>query len=142
MNKKRDILSEIDRRSGMTVPEGYFDDFAARMATLLPDKQPEALAPPTPKRKLMMRWRPYIYMAAMFAGIWCMMKMFSLMGDKSTDLSIDNYPGVITALSNDNFVKDYVYPDFNEYDIIEDLSSQGISPDDFFVFDDEDPKLQ
>lgn len=74
-------------------------------------------------------------MAAMFAGIWCMMKMFQMMGSGSADLSIDNYPGVITALNNDNFVKDYVFPSVNEYDLLEDIYETGFDADEFFGAD-------
>ena len=135
MDKKLDILKEADRRSGMTVPENYFGDFARMMAEKLPEKPSVQQA--STRRTFWQRSRPYVYMAAMFAGIWCMMKMFSLMGNGSTDLSIDNYPGVITALNNDNFVKDYIYPAIDEYDMIEDMMNEGISPDEFFGFDDE-----
>ena len=32
----KDILTKAARNDGMTVPDGYFDDFAARMAASLP----------------------------------------------------------------------------------------------------------
>lgn len=130
MNEKSDILSQIDRRTGMTVPDGYFADFATRMAASLPDR-PAASAEAV-RRTFWQKSRPYVYMAAMFAGIWCMLKMFQLMGGGSTDLSIDNYPGVITALSNDNFVKEYVYPTIDQYDMLEDIYLDGTSADDLF----------
>ena len=40
MEKEKDILAGIGRRSGMTVPEGYFENFAERMKAMLPE-QPE-----------------------------------------------------------------------------------------------------
>ena len=67
------ILNDIDHRDGMTVPEGYFADFASKMAQALPEKN---LAPENRKRSTWMKIRPYAYMAAMFAGIWLMMQMF------------------------------------------------------------------
>lgn len=39
------------------------------------------------------RVKPYLYMAAMFAGIWCMMKMFHMI--TTTDLSLDNPPQAV-----------------------------------------------
>ena len=32
----KDILEKVNRNDGMTVPDGYFDDFASRMAASLP----------------------------------------------------------------------------------------------------------
>lgn len=133
MEKNNDILHKIDRRSGMTVPEGYFAGFASRMAASLPDKPADQT--PVMQRTFWQKIRPYAYMAAMFAGIWCMMKMFQMMGSGSADLSIDNYPGVITALNNDNFVKDYVFPSVNEYDLLEDIYETGFDADEFFGAD-------
>lgn len=138
MEKKSDILSRIDRRTGMTVPDGYFADFAKRMADSLPDTSLSATVI-EPKRSFWNRVRPYAYMAAMFAGIWCMLKMFTMMGGGSADLSIDNYPGVVTALSDDHFVKEYVWPSVDDYDILEDIYSQDdITPEEFFDFDEEE----
>lgn len=132
MTHKRDILKEVNGRMGMTVPDGYFASFADKMVSSLPEKPVAASVPDEPKRSFWKRSRPYFYMAAMFAGIWCMMKMFSMMGPSSANLSIDNYPEVISALHNDNFVNDYIYSAVDEYDVIEDLSIEGISPEEFF----------
>lgn len=135
MNKQSDILKQVDRRSGMTVPEGYFAEFSARMAASLPNESPsfkEALEE-TADRHEMTRWRrirPYVYMAAMFAGIWCMMKMFSMLGSQNADLSIDNYPGLATALNNETFVNDYVYPNISDDEIIDQMLDSGFDFED------------
>lgn len=129
----------------MTVPEGYFDNFVAKMSESLPDEAPMAL--PEPKRTFWNKVRPYAYMAAMFAGIWCMMKMFGMLSGPGPDLTdINNYPGVKTALNDVTFVNDYIYPAVDSYELIEDiytLSSDSIDdlsldsiPADLFMFDD------
>lgn len=42
MNRERnDILDRLPRTDGMTVPEGYFDTFAASMMDRLPAKHAE-----------------------------------------------------------------------------------------------------
>ncbi len=128
--KSENILDKIDRRTGMTVPDGYFDNFIAKMSESLPEqKRPEtaAVRPMTTWQRL----RPYVYMAAMFAGVWCMMKMFSMMGDNSTDLSIENNHVITAALNNDDFVYDYVYQDVDDYELLEDMYQHGIPADDF-----------
>lgn len=135
MDKKNDILTRIDRRSGMTVPEGYFADFSARMAQKLPERPTETLRP-EPKRSFWQQVRPYAYMAAMFAGIWCMLKVFTGFGASDIDLSLKNYPSVTTALNDEHFVRDYIVPSFDSYDIMEQLSVQeDISPEEFFDID-------
>ena len=137
MNKKSDILTQAGRRSGMTVPDGYFAEFAAKMASSLPATAPAVDADETsaPSMTTWRRLRPYVYMAAMFAGIWCMMKMFNMLGNRGADLSIDNYPGVVTALNNDSFVDQYVIPDINEYDIIDQMIDSGIDFDDLMEWE-------
>lgn len=139
MEKKHDILKEAGRRHGMTVPDGYFAEFASKMASSLPAKEyPVEVAA---ERSFWQKIRPYAYMAAMFAGIWCMLRMFNMMGGGTTDITfdgiLDRHPGVVTALADDNFVRDYVYPDYDDYDIIEDLYEDGITPDEFFATEEE-----
>lgn len=126
MDNNKDILSKINRRGGMTVPEGYFDDFAARMSEQLPVKQP---APATADKSLWFKIRPYVYLAAMFAGIWCMLNLFKVIGSQSTDLSVDNNPVIARALSNDNFVDENYLYDLDEYELLEDMYDMGLTPE-------------
>ena len=77
MKTENDILSKLGNDSGMKVPEGYFADFASRMAKELPTQDFEnEQSPKVLPRSRWQQMRPYIYLAAMFMGIWCMMKMF------------------------------------------------------------------
>ena len=61
--KLPEVLERIGRNDGMTVPEGYFADFATRMEGMLPLNL-EAEAPEKAyaqqKRSLWMRVRPYV----------------------------------------------------------------------------------
>lgn len=108
----------------MTVPDGYFADFASRMTESLPPlhKQEEPA-----RRPLWLRVRPYAYLAAMFAGIWLMMQMFGMMSSSRVDLN--QYPEFQNALANDNVVKDYFCPAADEYYMLEDLYDSGLDPD-------------
>ena len=85
MDKKSDKLTKIGTDAGFKVPEGYFADFAEKMANALPEKQIQEPKKPT----RWMRIRPYVYMAAMFAGVWCMMYLFkdlkSLSGETAAE---------------------------------------------------------
>ena len=127
--KKGDLNLEKHKiKDGMTVPEGYFADFEQRMEKLLPYN--EAAENPdyrtnTERRSWWEKARPFIYMAAMFAGIWCMTKMFSLMKENNSDYF--SSPSMVAALSNSDFIDDYVYYSVDEYDIIENLYDEGIT---------------
>ncbi len=126
MKSEKDILSKIGHKTGMTVPDGYFADFAARMAKELPVKENNnTIIPRTTWQKI----RPYVYLAAMFMGIWCMMKMFNLMSPSENHLSIDNNSVLISALDNETFMDEYYMENIDDYDILEDMFSQGISPE-------------
>ena len=74
--KKEDspILNELGKDPGFKVPENYFDDFNKRMAGMLPDVE---ITPVDLKPTTWQRLRPFAYLAAMFAGVWCMMSVFN-----------------------------------------------------------------
>lgn len=140
MKNGNDILSKNDRRSGMTVPEGYFDDFAAKMMQQISDL-PDATAETAADKSFWFKIRPYVYMAAMFAGIWCMLNMFSIIGNSAPDLSVDNNPVVARALSNDQFVDEYYLYELDDNELLEDLYDSGISTDDISNFDPNESNL-
>jgi hypothetical protein len=126
MKEDKDILSRINRRDGMTVPDGWFDDFASRMADSLPERPALENASPAPvSRTIWERIRPYVYMAAMFAGVWCMLKMFTLMtSDSSTSLDANSV--LAEAFNNETFVNDYILDDLNQWDVLDDMMEEGI----------------
>lgn len=133
MDKNSDILAKINKDSGMTTPEGYFADFAKRMEQSLPNKesQQEKIMP----RSRWQQVRPYVYLAAMFTGIWCMLKMFTMMSPSENELSIDNNPSLISALNDALFIEDfYSEENINSYDLLEEMYAEGISTDEFIEF--------
>lgn len=131
MNNDNDILGKVGRRSGMTVPDGYFANFAEQMAKNLPEKEStESIAL---QHTMWQRIRPYIYMAAMFAGVWCMMKIFSDFSGAGS-LSMENNQFIANALSSDNFYEDYYQPEnYSEYELLEDMYDNGIGINDIFA---------
>ena len=109
--KKSDILSQIGRESGFNVPENYFDNFAKEMENILPKHEVIPEVKPSKWNKI----RPYVYMTAMFAGIWCMMWIFN-------DLAGNNgnkYNSTIVAgfQSTENINEFMLHGDISEYDI-------------------------
>lgn len=128
MKNQRDILTEINHKDGLTVPDGYFESFAAKLSEALPFRE-EAEMPANvirPPHTLWTRIRPYVYLAAMFAGIWCMLKMFSLMISPSdANNVIDRNPVLAEAIKNDVFINDYIFNDLNQWDIIDEMIEDG-----------------
>ncbi|MDD5782776.1 MAG: hypothetical protein PUD30_07975 [Muribaculaceae bacterium] len=114
-----EILSKVGRNPGFKVPENYFADFAKNMASSLPERDftPE-------RRTLWQQLRPWVYMAAMFAGIWCTMYVFtSLSGANSSEFN----QSIAEAFSNESFVDDFVLTnDFNEYTLVEELYADSV----------------
>ena len=69
-------------------------------------------------------------MAAMFMGVWCMMKMFDLMRTDSSGLSIDNNPVMTAALKNDHFINEYFLNEgeISDYQLMNELYETGFDP--------------
>lgn len=133
MKEDKDILSKVNRSTGMTVPDGYFADFASRMKEALPEKQP---GPVVVAKTTWQKMRPYAYLAAMFAGVWCMMKMFSMMlSGTPADINIDNNSMLVSALTDDVFVEDYYLQSMGDYDIMMDIYEDGFSTDEILEFE-------
>ncbi|MDE6859362.1 MAG: hypothetical protein K2J65_03000 [Duncaniella sp.] len=127
----KDILEKVNHKDGMTVPDGYFADFAARMTASLPKQEWEEPRSKVLHRSVWQRVRPYIYLAAMFMGVWCMMKMFDLMRADSSGLSIEGNPVMTAALSNDHFINEYFINEgeISDYQLMEELYETGFDID-------------
>ena len=112
--------------AGMKVPDDYFKSFAERMVNELPER-PEVENKPMPvlERTFWQKVRPYVYMAAMFAGIWLMMQLFTILSGKATLESIDSNPVLASALATDDFVFDYVYSDMPAWELVDDMIDNG-----------------
>lgn len=129
MNEPKKPLDKIAAKGdGMTVPDGYFEDFATKMAGSLPFR--EVLDIPekeqrAPRNKMWLRVRPYVYMAAMFAGAWCLLKTFTLMSPSHNDINISNYPQLSEALEDKNFVEEYIVDDLSTFDLAESYYDEG-----------------
>lgn len=129
--EKHDILSGINHESGLTVPPGYFDEFNTRMASSLPLQPWESEQPKLMPRTKWQKLRPYVYMAAMFAGIWCMMKMFDMMRGEPAINGFSGNPELMSAINNDEFYVDYCSESLNEDYLYDQLYEDGVDPSDF-----------
>lgn len=126
--KADNILGKVGGKTGYTVPQGYFDNVRAQILESLPEYQ----AAEQPKPTVWERVRPYLYMAAMFAGIWCMMKMFHMM--TTSDLSLDNPPEAVVMAMADADHSDWTYisnENTESFILEEELSESYDSIDEF-----------
>lgn len=73
MRQEDRLKEKAGKRNPYKVPDRYFDSFKSELMSKLP-AYPEK--PEEKKISIWQRVRPYVYLAAMFAGIWCMMKIF------------------------------------------------------------------
>ena len=76
------LLTKYGKDSGFKVPENYFEDFNKRMTEMLPEVE---ITPVDVKPTMWQRVRPLVYLAAMFAGVWCMMSVFNHFNGTQTD---------------------------------------------------------
>lgn len=106
-NLEDKIKNKYGTQGGWSVPEGYFDNVFKEIEAKLPD------TPVRPHYVEMTRWqrfKPYVYLAAMFAGIWLMMQVFHTAAGDST-LSLDNPPAqVAMAMAEPEIVDSYYLP--------------------------------
>ncbi|MDE6287071.1 MAG: hypothetical protein K2L99_08775, partial [Muribaculaceae bacterium] len=89
-------------------------------------------------RTMWERVRPYVYMAAMFAGVWCMLNLFTTGAGANELAPIEKNPGMAEALSNDDFMNTYVVDDLSDRDIMDQMLEDGFDPSMF----DPDPEQE
>lgn len=129
MNEEDKIIQRYGRRGPWRVPEGYFDAMRAEVEAKLPE-YPEA--PSRLKMSLWQRVKPYVYLAAMFAGIWCMMKVFHTASGMGS-LNLDNPPAHIAAYMGEPEVSDMFVSssDLSDEELLDEVSDSYGSIEDF-----------
>ena len=138
MRKDDNILSKLPRHDGMTVPDGYFADFSRRMQDALPPRPELAqMAAAEIPRTRWQQMRPYVYMAAMFAGVWLMLQMFTMMTGANRLQPMDSNPVLAEALMNDDFMDNYIYNDVDDWELVDQMIEDGsLNTDEPFDFED------
>ena len=108
------ILKKYGKDPGFKVPENYFEDFNRRMADMLPDVE---ITPVDIKPTMWQRLKPLAYLAAMFAGVWCMMSVFNHFTDTS---NLNTVRAVAEKLQDDkNNVDEFIMSgSVSDYDIL------------------------
>ena len=67
MNTDNELKAEYGTRRPYKVPDGYFEQFHEQLMSSLPEVETETA--PATKVTFMTRIKPWLYLAAMFAGI-------------------------------------------------------------------------
>ena len=107
------ILNKYGKDPGFKVPENYFEDFNKRMVEMLPDIE---ITPVDVKPTMWQRIKPLVYMAAMFAGVWCMIQVFSNFTNSG---NLDSVRAVAEKLQDDKEnVDDFIMSGVSDYDIL------------------------
>ncbi len=83
MNTDNELKAQYGTKRPYKVPDGYFEQFHEQLMNSLPGMVPEAT--PTTKVTLMARIKPWLYMAAMFAGIIFMAQGIMYIQEQSLD---------------------------------------------------------
>lgn len=110
MNEEEKLINKYGKDSGMKVPEGYFEAVYAEINAKLPEYK---AIPVVGDMSLWQRVKPYVYLAAMFAGIWLMMKVFHDT-TRVGDMSLENPPAqVALAMADNNIHDEFVTPDYS-----------------------------
>lgn len=103
------IIEKVGKDSGFRVPEGFFEHTYQKISAELPERQ----APKPQKLTTWQRLKPYVYLAAMFCGIWCTLKMVNMIGERSqlnNAVSLDNPPALVAKAMQNPEVADFAAP--------------------------------
>ena len=130
MKQEEQLISKYGKDSGMKVPEGYFADLEKQIISSLP---PYMKKEPIVEMSRWQRVKPYVYLAAMFCGIWLMMKVFHT-ATQPMSLNLDNPPEALVEMIDGGLDYDvhylpFIMEDFDDddeelimsYDSIEDF---------------------
>ena len=126
------ILARAGKQSGFKVPEGYFENLTQRVMDRLPEVE---ITEVESKPSLWVRVRPYVYLAAMFAGVWCMMTIFNHFNGTSMG-NMQRIANVAAGIVEEDNADDFMLmTGFDDYDILTyedsvygDLSADDVAP--------------
>ena len=83
MKEEDKIHQIVGTENPFRVPDGYFDHFASELMNQLPEKKTASLTSREPTR--WERIKPWLYMAAMFAGAALLIRVGSMEINQKTD---------------------------------------------------------
>lgn len=113
MKQEEQLISKYGKDSGMKVPEGYFSDLQKNIMDSLP---PYPKAAPFAALSRWQKVKPYVYLAAMFCGIWLMMKVFHV-ATQPISLNLDNPPEALVDILDTDMDYEFSYSPYNTDEI-------------------------
>lgn len=126
MEKEQNNLDRFKGKNPFIVPEGYMEDLTADIMSRLPEKPQVEVK----KISMMDRMRPWLYMAAVFAGLGLFFKaIVGIDGDQSkTDTLLVQSNDASAAISaiqdaeNEEYLE-YLEAQYTDYLLAEELSN-------------------
>jgi len=100
MDKEKILLKDIARKEVFKVPEGYFENVTKAIMSQLPDIVHENSV----NINLWHRLRPWVYMAAMFAGVALIIRLFVV---SPSSLGMKNYASGKLKLTSSSNIDDF-----------------------------------
>lgn len=112
MKDDKDLMARCGKERPFKVPEGYFEHFHEQFINNLTEKEPASVPTEQGPVTFMMRIKPLLYMAAMFAGIIFIVQ--GIMYVKESHLTTDNIVAFEDVYTDevDHFMSSSLY---NEY---------------------------
>ena len=65
----------------------------------------------------------------MFAAVWCMLKMFTSVAGSQQLAPMESNPVMAEAFGNEDFMNTYVYDEFSDRDVMDQMLEDGLDPD-------------
>lgn len=96
METKFNKLKEIDKSNPFKVPENYFAKFNEEIMSRLPEKE---FIPPQPV-SLWDRVKPWVYMAAMFVGLYITINFLTNTKDSENTLSSQHDSSTVISVES------------------------------------------
>ena len=125
MKTEQNNLDRFKGKNPFTVPDGYMEGLTAKIMSQLPEKTPEKKAK---KISLMDHVRPWLYMAAVFAGLGLFFKVLVGPEDKAakTDsllVKTEVSPASVSALqaADDEEYLEYLEERYTGYILAEEI---------------------
>lgn len=129
--KNEDIIKrKIGKGHGFKVPEGFLEPVRKDLLGKLPERKPVV----APRRTMWQTIRPYVYLAAMFMGLWCTMKIVTQMQtSRHPEVSLDNPPALVARAVTSPEVEAQlnIAQQANDVDIVGDVAANYDDMSDF-----------
>lgn len=125
MKTEQNNLDRLKGKNPFTVPEGYMEGLTANIMSQLPERSSEKEAK---KVSLMDRVRPWLYLAAVFAGLGLFFNLLVGPTDSTSQMDsllvqTDVSPSVVSALqaAEDEEYLEYLEEQYTGYILAEEL---------------------